>query len=235
MSTNSALYLTREQSRAVDEIAIRDYGMLGLVLMENAGRNCAEAIIQLAETEGKSCAGSKIVICCGKGNNGGDGFVIARHLAIAGHDPTVLLWANSNELSGDAATNYHILVKAGARIVPALEPNAFTSNNPTSEPPPIIIDALLGTGATGKVRSPYDQAIDWINSKNALVFAIDLPSGLDSQTGVPNQPTVRAKHTLTFVAPKVAFLNPAAAEYLGQCHVMDIGVPMAVINTAQMR
>ncbi len=232
MSANSTLYLTRAQSRAVDEIAIREFGMLGLVLMENAGRNCAELILRFLEAKGEPITTSRILICCGKGNNGGDGFVIARHLAIAGADPTILLWAKPSELTSDAAANYQILAKSGSRFVFANAPEALSSMETVNHPPTIIIDALLGTGATGPARQPYAQAINWINAQNATVIAIDLPSGLDSETGEPHPPTIRATHTLTFVGQKTAFQNPAAAEFLGQMHVIDIGVPQAVINAA---
>lgn len=230
----SPTYLTRAQSRAVDEIAIGEFGMLGLVLMENAGRNCAEFISTTLATRPAS-QDWPILICCGKGNNGGDGFVIARHLMNAGYEPTVVLWAESPELAGDAAANYAILAKMRAQIV-CLGDDAWNSAlAAVPQGKVILIDALLGTGAKGEPRAPYAQAIAWINSLNGLVFAIDLPSGLDADTGQASQNTISADFTLTFVTQKSGFCSDRAKPYLGHVQVIDIGVPRAVIDLAAKR
>lgn len=231
MAAEPPLFLTRAQSRAVDAIAMRDYGMLGLVLMENAGRGAAEVIYQFVQSR-EEVKGWPIVICCGKGNNGGDGFVIARHLANGGLEPLVLLWTDPGELTGDAAANYAILEKMRAPIVRLGEAGWDDALAAIPRGKAIVIDALLGTGAIGAPRPPYDEAIAWINALNATVFAIDLPSGLDAENGEPSGDTVRAAFTLTFVSQKTGFASPMARPYLGEVRVLDIGAPRAAIEKA---
>lgn len=209
--------LTREQVRSIDRKAIDDYGMSGPVLMENAGRGCADKLCELGIR-------GTVVIVCGKGNNGGDGFVIARHLDARGYDVRVVLIAESEELRGDAAANYSVLKQAGFPIFGAecLKEELLSAD--------WIVDALLGTGASGDPRPPLSDAIKQLNASSARKLAVDLPSGLDCDTGVPGNPTFRADHTCTFVAPKVGFANPAAKEYLGTVSVHDIGVPRKLLE-----
>jgi NAD(P)H-hydrate epimerase len=214
----SSLAFTRAQSRRVDQLAQEEFGFSGLVLMENAGRGVADVLCQLG------IAGT-VVICCGKGNNAGDGFVIARHLDLRGHKVRVLLWAEAEELTGDAATNYQILCKTdvpievfGSGLAELLEGAAW------------IVDSLLGTGARGEPRPPLDAVIDGLNAAAAPKLAVDLPSGLDCDTGQPARHTIRAAETCTFVTAKVGFLAPAAAGYVGRLHVLDIGVPRKLIE-----
>jgi NAD(P)H-hydrate epimerase len=227
-------YLTRAQSRAVDEIAIGEFGMLGLVLMENAGRNCAE-FLQSVISERANLSDWPIVICCGKGNNGGDGLVIARHLANAGLSPLVLLWANPHELTGDAAANYAILEKMKSKIVCISDDAWDATLAAVPRGKAILIDALLGTGAKGEPREPFAQAIAWINTHAGLVFAIDLPSGLDADTGCASRNTIKADYTLTFVTQKTGFRSEGAEAYLGDVQVIDIGVPRVVMEMAAKR
>lgn len=214
---------TREQSRRVDQMAIEEYGFSGLVLMENAGRCVADVLCQLGIT-------GPVVICCGKGNNAGDGFVVARHLDLRGHRVRVLLWAKPEELTGDAAVNYQILTKTDvpievfgaeyddARLLKSLDGAAW------------IVDALLGTGARGEPRPPFDSVISRLNAAAAPMLAIDLPSGLDCDTGYPDQHTICATETCTFVAAKIGFFAPEAVPYVGRIHVLDIGTPRKLIE-----
>ena len=219
----SELTITREQSRQVDRRAIDDYGMSGLVLMENAGRGCTDVLCQ------QKPAGP-VVVCCGKGNNAGDGFVIARHLDLRAHAVRVLLWAEPAELTGDAGANFRILEKVGvpihvfgerhdpARVAEQLAGAAW------------IVDALLGTGARGEPRAPLDAVIEQLNAAGLPILAVDLPSGLDCDTGQPARHTIRATVTCTFLAKKVGFLAPGAAAYTGQVHVLDIGAPRRLVD-----
>jgi NAD(P)H-hydrate epimerase len=219
------LALTREQSRRVDQLAQQEFGFCGLVLMENAGRGVADVLCRLG-------IAGPVVVCCGKGNNAGDGFVIARHLDLRGHTVRVLLWAQPEELTGDAAANFGILTKSDvhievfggvhdpARLEKLLEGAAW------------IVDSLLGTGARGEPRPPLDAVIDQTNAAAAPKLAVDLPSGLDCDTGVPARHTIRAAETCTFVAAKAGFSGPAAAACTGRVHVLDIGVPRKVIELA---
>ncbi|QDT35717.1 NAD(P)H-hydrate epimerase [Stratiformator vulcanicus] len=215
--------LTREQVREVDRIAIEDFGMPGLVLMENAGRNCAELLRS-------KLSGGTVTICCGKGNNGGDGFVIARHLLNQGYDIRLLVFADPSGLAGDAKVNYEIARRMDADIC------IFDSNQPTAEIAEAlggadwIVDALLGTGTSGELREPFPAIHAAINASRANVFAVDIPSGLDCDSGQPLGTTVRADVTATFVAEKLGFRNEAARELTGEVHVIDIGAPHMIID-----
>ena len=215
--------LSRDAVREVDRRAMDEFGMSGLVLMENAGRGCVDVLCQLG------CRGPVAVIC-GKGNNAGDGFVIARHLDLRGVPVKVILLAPAGELRGDAAANYQIIERSRLSIVDLsgqFSASALAREIGGSE---WIVDAILGTGATGPPREPFDEAIRQMNAAGGKRLAVDLPSGLDCDTGEPAEPTFRADHTCTFVAPKIGFSNPHAVLYLGQVHVLDIGAPRPLIE-----
>jgi NAD(P)H-hydrate epimerase len=217
------LVFNRRQSREVDERAIRDFGMSGVVLMENAGRGLADKLCEFG-------IHGPVVICCGKGNNGGDGFVLARHLDLRGIKVKVLLWADEKELVGDAATNFQILRKCdvpleifgqqhdAARLANLLQGAAW------------IVDALLGTGSRGEPRSPLDAVIELLNASGIPIVAVDLPSGLDCDTGQAALHTIRALHTCTFVATKTGFNVAGAEHYTGDVHVLDIGAPRKLLE-----
>lgn len=209
--------LTREQLRSIDRRAIEEYGMSGLVLMENAGRGCADKLCELGIR-------GKVVIVCGKGNNGGDGFVIARHLDARGFDVRVVLIADPKELQGDAAANYAVLQGAGFPIVGGDQLHEELRGADW------IVDALLGTGASGDPRPPISGVIKFLNDTAARKLAVDIPSGLDCDVGIAYEPTFMADYTCTFVAPKVGFATPPAQEYLGTVSVHDIGVPRKLLE-----
>jgi len=223
-------FLTCAQSRELDRRASDEYGIPSIVLMENAGRGCVDVLERLG-------INGPVAIVCGKGNNAGDGFVIARHLEIRGHECRVVLLCPPDELRGDAATNFAILQKCGSTIIDLFQ-------RAGASPPPAsrnlhnlldhhtagatwLIDAMLGTGAVGDPRTPFDAAIDWINRRHAKtqVLAVDVPSGLNCDTGQPAKHAVRADHTCTFAAMKIGFVQPAAKSFLGTVHVCDIGAP----------
>jgi NAD(P)H-hydrate epimerase len=218
------LILNRTQSRLVDEWAISRYGMSGLVLMENAGRGAVD-VLQRVGVRGP------VVVCCGPGNNGGDGFVMARHWDDRGTAVRVFLFADPVTLTGDAAANFAILTKAGFPI--DVYPDVTldgTALDDALHGAGCVVDALLGTGSRGEPRRPLDAAIAAINRQPAPVVAVDLPSGLDCDTGAAATHTIRATHTVTFVAAKPGLLMPAAAEYVGKLHVVEIGVPRRLVD-----
>ena len=235
----ASVVLTREQSRRVDQLAIEEFGFSGLVLMENAGRGVTDVLCELykkpsppAPLPGRE-RGSKlgpVVICCGKGNNAGDGFVIARHLDLRGHAAHVLLWAEPEELSGDAATNFNILEKTDVPIEVFGATHDALRLAKHLDGAVWIVDALLGTGARGEPRPPLDGVIEQLNAADAPKLAVDVPSGLDCDMGQPARPTICAAVTCTFVAAKVGFFKPDAVPYLGRVHVLDIGVPKKLIE-----
>jgi NAD(P)H-hydrate epimerase len=217
------LYLTREQARTLDRRAIEELGIPGIVLMENAGRRMAELIRSLG-------IGGPVVVCCGKGKNGGDGLVIARHLANAGATVRILLFADPEQLPGDARTNYGIVARMGAlKGGPGLEvvPGDVNDTRLRDELAAAdwVVDALFGSGLRGAVPPPFDRIIAAINAGPARILAVDVPSGVDSNSGVPAGPTVRAHHTATVAAPKKGFREPTAAQWLGEVHVIDMGCP----------
>lgn len=213
------IFLSTKQVREVDRQAIEEYGVPSIVLMENAGRGSAELLLRLG-VHGRG------VICCGKGNNGGDGLVIARHLDNFRVDVKVILFGDPGELSGDASINFKIIDKAGLPITVIkkedINQEAIRQELAGAE---WIIDALFGTGLSGPVKSPYDTIIDTINAANASVLAVDIPSGLDGDTGKPLGATIRANHTATFVAAKEGFANPDSEAWTGSVHVVSIGAP----------
>lgn len=223
----SQIILTREQIRQVDQRAINQVGMSGLVLMENAGRGVADTLSQLGVT-------GPVAICCGKGNNAGDGFVIARHLENRRISVDVYLTSPSDELSGDARTNFQILKHTSATVHgPESDPSWQSCREKQLGRAEWIVDALLGTGARGNPRPPMDTWVRLMNAAPAAKMAIDVPSGLDCDTGRASADTFRADHTCTFVAVKPGLLHPEARPFVGVLHVVDIGVPRSVCDAVR--
>ena len=219
--------LSRDQIRELDRRAIDEYGIPGMLLMENAGRGVVDVLSALG-------VGGPVVVCCGKGNNGGDGFVIARHLDLRGVAVRVLLFAAPEALGGDAAANYQILCKTDVPIEVFDEDVRANTLDQALAEAEWIVDALLGTGARGNPRRPLDVVIAAINNaannSGAKILSVDLPSGLDCDTGRAGRPTILAAHTCTFVAPKPGFFVPGVDRYTGQLHVCDIGAPRKLIE-----
>lgn len=219
--------ITRQQVRAVDQIAIHQFGVPGVVLMENAARGC----VDILAARKPQC----VRICCGKGNNGGDGLAMARHLDLLGIPTKTLLFCSSEEITGDAAIQLNIVQQAGL----PLEILAADSTDETLDQllagADWIVDALLGTGMQGNPRAPLDQVIRAINRSSAKTMAIDLPSGLDCDAGTPGEPTVEATVTVTFVAPKLGFAAESAKPYLGEVVTVDIGAPRQAIEQAMRK
>jgi NAD(P)H-hydrate epimerase len=214
------MLLSRDQARALDRRVMDEFGVPGIVLMENAGRGIADLIQQLGVRR-------PVVVCCGRGNNGGDGFVIARHLDNARVPVRVLLFARPEEITGDAAINYRILARSG----PPIQVLADAKNLPTQLANAAwIVDALFGTGLTGPLRPPFDQVVESINATEAQILAVDIPSGLDCDSGEPMGPTIRAHHTATIAALKRGFTQPAALPWLGQLHIIDMGMPWRILE-----
>ncbi len=219
--------LSREQLRELDRRAIEVWGLPGAVLMENAGRGTAGLLVALS-------IHGRVLVCCGKGNNGGDGYVLARHLDNRGVPVRVLLFADPAGLQGDAAVHYRVLARSDVSITvhagPTVPEDVVRRELAGAE---WVVDALFGTGLTGPVRPPFDRVIARINESGAKVLAVDLPSGLDCDTGRPLGPTVRALHTATMAAWKRGFPEPEARAWLGQVHLIDIGVPRRLLAEFQ--
>ena len=219
------MVLTCQQCRQFDQLAIKEFGIPGVVLMENAGIGCVAEMLRRGWS-------APTAILCGGGNNGGDGFVIARHLLNRGMDVTTVLLADPEKLAGDASLNFQILNKMKAPIELAnssWNAESFESLFRNLGDQPVIVDAMLGTGATGELRPPYRFAVEAANRFAAKKVAIDIPSGLDGDSG-QGDPAFVADLTCTFVARKVGFEIARSAQYLGEVAVIDIGAPKSIFE-----
>jgi NAD(P)H-hydrate epimerase len=215
--------LSRDEVRSIDQRAWDELGIPGIVLMENAGRGAAEALLRRG-------IDGPVVICCGKGNNGGDGFVIARHLDQAGVDVEIWLFAAGSRLSGDALANYEIA--RGSELPIHEHPTVlpFESFKEALASADWVIDALLGTGVQGEVTGLLREVIQAINLSGTKVLAVDLPSGMDADTGRPLGVCIKATCTVTFVARKIGFDNPDSSQWTGEVEIADIGLPRKLLN-----
>ena len=220
--------MTRAEVREFDRHAMEDLGVPGVVLMENAGRQAADQAERMLGQAG----GARALVVAGRGNNGGDGFVVARHLTVRGHDARVLLLADPAQLAGDAATNFRLLGPLGitATRLPDDPAGLRAAIAGAADRADLLVDALLGTGLSGEVREPFRSGVEAVNAGAAArgtpVLAIDIPSGLDADRGVPLGVAVRATATVTFAAAKTGFTAPGAQAYTGRVVVADIGVPI---------
>jgi len=205
-----------------DRRAVEEYGIPGVVLMENAGRGVA----RIAETLLGNVTGKEVVVFCGKGNNGGDGFVVARHLFNAGARVRVFLVGKKSEVKGDAATNLHIAERMGL----PLQELAAAEHIPDLGSTSLVVDALLGTGLQGNVHGALAEVIEIINGLRAPVLAIDVPSGLNSDVGSILGVAVRATATATMAALKRGLLFSPGREHAGVVEVVDIGMPSALLR-----
>ena len=217
------LVLTCEQVRRCDRIAIEQYGMNSLVLMENAGAAAARYILGLLDDP----VASHVLVVAGVGNNAGDGFVVARHLSNSGVEVEVVLCGARERYQGDALANLRVIERME---LPLHDPNPDDSSQvkemlqSLGAKVDLIVDAMLGTGALGPPREPVRIAIETINRIKKAVVSLDIPSGLDCDTGEPQEPTVRADHTVTFAALKKGFQSSSAQAYLGSVRVALIGI-----------
>jgi len=222
--------LTAEEMREVDRLTTERYGIPGLTLMENAGASVAQ-FIALRWT---GLAQRRIVVLCGKGNNGGDGFVAARHLRELKAKPEVYLFAAQEEMRGDAATNCKRWQEAYGELHVVRDPSAWQSAKPVLASAEIIVDALLGTGTRGAVAGLLGEVVTDVNQRRgpirSAVVAVDIPSGLVADTGEANGPVVKAAHTVTFTAPKIGMTVGASSDHVGQLFVRDIGSPPELIE-----
>jgi len=213
---------TAEEMRRLDRRAISDLGIPGATLMENAGRGAAEAIVAALPALGAPRRGAKVTIVCGKGGNGGDGFVVARWLKRHGARPTVLLVPPAEEVTGDAGRKLEEMRRAGIR------PRSFADDRVTSDllaRSHLVVDALLGTGSRGAPEGAVARAIELINASRRPVAALDIPSGLSADTGAHAGAVVNAAMTVTFAGLKRGLVTSPGYELAGRVTVASIGVP----------
>jgi NAD(P)H-hydrate epimerase len=218
--------LTVAQMREADRRAIEEFGIPGVVLMENAGRGAAEIAGKMLDDS----RARKVLVLAGKGNNGGDGYVVARWLHNAGRDVAVRVLSPLDDIKGDARTNLDILRKMGLDVREVKLPGEKRALASELKRCRLVVDAMLGTGASGEIRDPFRTAIDLVNSSGVPVLAIDIPSGMQGDTGEILGTCIIAAHTATFAAVKVGMNSPSAAKYIGRLTIIDIGVPREVLR-----
>lgn len=221
----SACVISGAQIREVDRIAVDEFGMHSLVLMENAALGCVYWLVDRFVCP-------RTTILCGAGNNGGDGLAIARHLRVLGWNCTVVLCGDRDRLSADAASNQSILChddeECDLREINAVDDIDSSGIQAALASSELILDCLLGTGAKGAPRSPMDSLIRLANDSSAHRIAIDVPTGVDAETGGISGEAFLPTATLTFVARKPAMVN--RSEQFGEVCVLPIGIPTALVK-----
>jgi ADP-dependent NAD(P)H-hydrate dehydratase / NAD(P)H-hydrate epimerase len=218
--------LSRADMRAFDKHAIEACRVPGVVLMENAGRGATDVLVQ--ELLGGGAAGKRVLVVCGTGNNGGDGLVMARHLLVRGARVEVFVLGDAQRMSPDARANYEAWRGLGQG---ALELTTGTAPlQKALEVADVVVDALFGTGLDRPIAGLLATAIEAMNSSRAPRFAVDLPSGLDADTGRTLGVCVKAHATATFAHPKLGLLTPEGARLSGRVRVVDIGVPPSLVS-----
>jgi NAD(P)H-hydrate epimerase len=205
----------------VDRAATEEYGIPSIVLMENAPRALSAHAMEMIDRQ----SDQPVLIVCGSGNNGGDGYALARHLHNAGIE-VVIVALGTPAPGTDAAINSEVCRRKKLRIVAAEPMTQWT----TVHQPSLIVDAIFGTGLDRPVTGIAAAVIGWINSQSCPVLAADIPSGLDCDTGESLGCCVKATRTVSFVGVKCGFLNPAAQELLGTVVVGDIGAPAELLT-----
>jgi ADP-dependent NAD(P)H-hydrate dehydratase / NAD(P)H-hydrate epimerase len=218
--------VTAEQMREMDRLATEEFGVPSLLLMENAGRAvAAKACEMLGDVEMKI-----VLVICGPGNNGGDGFVAARHLRQAGALPIIAYFGDRDKAKGDALANIEIAEKSRMDVFANPDPKAKWDWLPREVD--LVIDALLGTGTKGTIREPYVSVIARVNGMRTAdhvpLLSVDVPSGVDSDTGQTLGPAIIADATVTFAMPKIGLLTYPGASLIGELTVADIGIPEKV-------
>ena len=224
------ILVTAAEMQEMDRQAIETHGIAGLELMENAGRGAARVLLNQFAGSIKTGVG----IICGKGNNGGDGFVIARYLAEQRIAVTVYLLAKAAAVKGDAAANLKRLAALKIPVIETPDEDSFSKIKSDLCGFDLLVDAILGTGLTSDVRGFFKTVIDFINDRNRTgipVFAVDIPSGLNSDTGQPCGTCIRAQVTATFALAKIGHYVYPGADYTGKLEIIEIGIPGAVVDT----
>ncbi len=216
---SNELLFDRQSVRAVDRAAIEEYGIPGIVLMENAARSLAAEALKMLATQRSPAT---VLIICGSGNNGGDGYALARHLHNAGCLP-ILVSLGEPAPGTDASVNCEICRKLALRERAPDAPDLLADAD-------LIVDAIFGTGLARPVKGAAAEMIERINAAEAPVLAVDVPSGLDCDTGRELGAAVKATRTVTFVGPKSGFGEPGARQYTGTVVVADIGAPVELVE-----
>jgi NAD(P)H-hydrate epimerase len=224
--------LTRAAMRELDRRAVDEFGVPSLLLMENAGRACAAEALRLLEVAPRE---GSVAILCGPGNNGGDGLVIARTLANHGVPVRVFWLGEVSELaraSEEVRANARLWSRMGRELEETITDDAVAALEPVLAAAPLIVDALFGTGLDRPLRDPWARAVRLMDAAPAPVLAVDVPSGLDADTGAVLGACARAASTVTFVAPKPGLRRGEGPRLCGRVTVAEIGIPRALVSQA---
>lgn len=218
--------VTAEEMRMLDQKAINEYGIPGIVLMENAGL----AVMHVIKSHFPGSLDRKrVLIFAGKGNNGGDGLVVARHLSNAGCDVKIFLLCKPEELQGDALTNWKIARKMNIRyqlIVSDRDLNVVKVGLMYTE---LVVDGIFGTGFKGEIQGTVAKLIEIVNEAGKAVVSIDIPSGMEADTGYVKGPCIKANYTVTFALPKLGLVLEKAMHFVGKMVTADISFPSELI------
>ncbi|MCR4336394.1 MAG: NAD(P)H-hydrate epimerase [Candidatus Omnitrophica bacterium] len=214
--------VTVEQIRKLDQLAINQYGVPSLILMENAGRVVAQQVLNFLRCQ----ENSHVAIFCGLGNNAGDGFVAARHLINFGVKVETFLIGSAKSLKNDAEVNYQILKNCGYKIkeIHRVDP----SFKRVLRKADCLVDAIFGVGLNREILNPFRSVIEAMNVSRKKIIAVDVPSGLDATTGQIYGTCVKASQTVTFTFPKKGFFRKQGPEHVGKVVVVDIGIPKKI-------
>jgi ADP-dependent NAD(P)H-hydrate dehydratase / NAD(P)H-hydrate epimerase len=212
-------FLTAVQAKSLDKKALEKFGVATLVLMENAGRAIMEEALKIIKNKP-----GKIILFCGTGNNGGDGFCAARHILAEGFKPQVYLVGRMRDVENEAKINLNILLKLKQKITEIKPGNPGLLKNKIGSAS-LIIDALLGVGVKGPIRPAYQKVIDLINASGVYVLSVDIPSGLDATTGKVLGRCIRADKTVTFFCKKRGMACTEGEGACGRILVRTIGLP----------
>ena len=217
MEKDNIAALTRAQMAEVDRLMIEEYGITLLQMMENAGRNLAGLTGEMLDGEVK---GKRIAVLCGGGNNGGGGMAAARHLVNWGADVQVALALPAEKMKDAPAHQLRTLRAMCVNISDDFPTGKFD----------LMVDALIGYGLRGAPRGNISRWIQKANRSAVPILSLDIPSGLDADTGVPLGDRIRADATLTLALPKVGLREDGASKYLGELFIGDISVPMRLLR-----
>jgi NAD(P)H-hydrate epimerase len=220
-----------DEMRAIDSIAINEWNVSGLVLMENAGVQVANKIGEIVG----NLREKKICVFAGKGNNGGDGFVVARHLHNKGAKVKVFILGNRENISGDAAVNLEILSRSEVDIVDLITERDWDKAKFAAAFADCLLDALVGTGFHGEISGDMAEVVKLINSAAKPVVAVDIPSGVDADSGQIRGICVRANYTVTLALVKPGLLLEPGATFAGEVTVADIGIPVELVRERSLR
>src|SRR5580765_1998054 len=221
--------LNASQMRDADRRAIEEIGLPSLVLMENAGRQTVAAIEAIYADLSERHVG----VLCGRGNNGGDGFVVARTLAQRDVDVSVFLIGRVADVRGDARTNLEILGRLGMTVVEVADSQAWELHFSEVSNCTLIVDAIFGTGLNAPVSGFIESVIADVNASGIPVVAIDLPSGLSADSADPIGPSIDAGLTVTLAAPKLPLVLPPGETKAGDVVIADIGIPAEVLDSVE--